>query len=151
MRWQRCPIDLGFGCGQHLSVERSQTGSESLDEPVKFGVGKRTRHPSPFLRQNGIIVVAAQDCLQGTVAANEARQPFAAAAAWKNTGANLRLTEDRLLAAGIAKIEGKRQFVATAPGPSPDGANANERRLCQARSEERRVGKECRSRWSPYH
>ena len=23
--------------------------------------------------------------------------------------------------------------------------------LCRARSEERRVGKECRSRWSPYH
>ena len=23
--------------------------------------------------------------------------------------------------------------------------------LCQYRSEERRVGKECRSRWSPYH
>ena len=23
--------------------------------------------------------------------------------------------------------------------------------LCQNRSEERRVGKECRSRWSPYH
>ena len=25
------------------------------------------------------------------------------------------------------------------------------RRLCPERSEERRVGKECRSRWSPYH
>src|SRR5688572_31805279 len=24
-------------------------------------------------------------------------------------------------------------------------------RLCSERSEERRVGKECRSRWSPYH
>ena len=24
-------------------------------------------------------------------------------------------------------------------------------RMCLARSEERRVGKECRSRWSPYH
>ena len=24
-------------------------------------------------------------------------------------------------------------------------------RLCNLRSEERRVGKECRSRWSPYH
>ena len=24
-------------------------------------------------------------------------------------------------------------------------------RECDARSEERRVGKECRSRWSPYH
>ena len=23
--------------------------------------------------------------------------------------------------------------------------------ICQKRSEERRVGKECRSRWSPYH
>ena len=23
--------------------------------------------------------------------------------------------------------------------------------LCEERSEERRVGKECRSRWSPYH
>ena len=23
--------------------------------------------------------------------------------------------------------------------------------ICGARSEERRVGKECRSRWSPYH
>ena len=28
---------------------------------------------------------------------------------------------------------------------------AGERRYKAARSEERRVGKECRSRWSPYH
>ena len=28
---------------------------------------------------------------------------------------------------------------------------ALERFMVQARSEERRVGKECRSRWSPYH
>ena len=27
----------------------------------------------------------------------------------------------------------------------------NEVRVIRARSEERRVGKECRSRWSPYH
>ena len=26
-----------------------------------------------------------------------------------------------------------------------------ERRIIEERSEERRVGKECRSRWSPYH
>ena len=33
-------------------------------------------------------------------------------------------------------------------------ANLNDRRNCYCsglRSEERRVGKECRSRWSPYH
>ena len=27
----------------------------------------------------------------------------------------------------------------------------NEQDIADARSEERRVGKECRSRWSPYH
>ena len=42
-----------------------------------------------------------------------------------------------------------------------DGQNINEALFCEeflherriifARSEERRVGKECRSRWSPYH
>ena len=37
----------------------------------------------------------------------------------------------------------RRQF-----GVSPEDAVA---RLKEARSEERRVGKECRSRWSPYH
>src|SRR5256885_6595431 len=30
-------------------------------------------------------------------------------------------------------------------------AQRNRRRIVEARSEERRVGKECRSRWSPYH
>src|SRR3989442_11055669 len=33
------------------------------------------------------------------------------------------------------------------PGMQPSG----NRRTAQERSEERRVGKECRSRWSPYH
>src|SRR2546430_7181966 len=32
-----------------------------------------------------------------------------------------------------------------------DEALAEERALALVRSEERRVGKECRSRWSPYH
>src|SRR2546425_10300384 len=32
-----------------------------------------------------------------------------------------------------------------------DGAGAMARALLAERSEERRVGKECRSRWSPYH
>src|SRR5256886_4947935 len=30
-------------------------------------------------------------------------------------------------------------------------AQGRERKIAGARSEERRVGKECRSRWSPYH
>src|SRR5256885_14120757 len=55
----------------------------------------------------------------------------------------------RLTAMGIATIKGvidrltARGLTETSPDPE-DG-----RRLL--RSEERRVGKECRSRWSPYH
>src|SRR3989440_7610716 len=33
----------------------------------------------------------------------------------------------------------------------PVGRNQVETKLARRRSEERRVGKECRSRWSPYH
>src|SRR5256885_13117707 len=53
----------------------------------------------------------------------------------------------------------KRRYVASSPGPSTpmrrawrrahDTVRASPGR--NARSEERRVGKECRSRWSPYH
>ena len=35
---------------------------------------------------------------------------------------------------------------------SPGGKGANQAvQMARLRSEERRVGKECRSRWSPYH
>ena len=46
------------------------------------------------------------------------------------------------------KLKGKSTFVigATNAGGSKAGADAY-----NSRSEERRVGKECRSRWSPYH
>ena len=32
-----------------------------------------------------------------------------------------------------------------------DLIESGDKPVCQLRSEERRVGKECRSRWSPYH
>ena len=48
----------------------------------------------------------------------------------------------------VAKTDAERRLVLNAMGPVWDG---NEVWLIIARSEERRVGKECRSRWSPYH
>ena len=39
----------------------------------------------------------------------------------------------------------------TAIGALVKGSKVNLERAMQLRSEERRVGKECRSRWSPYH
>ena len=35
--------------------------------------------------------------------------------------------------------------------PAPSGRDAGRNASGALRSEERRVGKECRSRWSPYH
>src|SRR3712207_9315089 len=39
----------------------------------------------------------------------------------------------------------------TVPHTSTSGTGAQDPASAQLRSEERRVGKECRSRWSPYH
>ena len=45
--------------------------------------------------------------------------------------------------------DGKRLHGLNASGRSPAGWHY--KRFANFRSEERRVGKECRSRWSPYH
>ena len=51
---------------------------------------------------------------------------------------------------GIVREFGKSgEFLFEAGGVVQDGNNGRNLRL--TRSEERRVGKECRSRWSPYH
>ena len=60
---------------------------------------------------------------------------------------------------GIGPVPAVRKLVErlgdTKPGPlrNQDGLRALSalRSCCSVRSEERRVGKECRSRWSPYH
>src|SRR3989449_983792 len=46
---------------------------------------------------------------------------------------------------------GNRRAVYVAIALARDYFSKRERAVAQARSEERRVGKECRSRWSPYH
>ena len=56
-----------------------------------------------------------------------------------------------------AQIAANRQNAGKSTGPrTPEGKavssqNAFQSGLDADRSEERRVGKECRSRWSPYH
>ena len=48
--------------------------------------------------------------------------------------------------ASVAKKEGYEQLAAIF-----EETAGNEKEHAKLRSEERRVGKECRSRWSPYH
>src|SRR2546430_7906458 len=46
----------------------------------------------------------------------------------------------------------KRNTASACSRETPSKSSRNVSRLCPpSRSEERRVGKECRSRWSPYH
>ena len=68
--------------------------------------------------------------------------------------------DDGRLAAAVAVLEGQgvevilgRQRIAHArvAGQQADAADAPVQGPARSRSEERRVGKECRSRWSPYH
>src|SRR3712207_7242089 len=55
-----------------------------------------------------------------------------------------------LPACGVAALKGCA--TSDVRGSSPEGLRYEPRAPWQpARSEERRVGKECRSRWSPYH
>ena len=54
------------------------------------------------------------------------------------------------IAKKAAAMEGGDFVVLNLDGGDPNGVNKSTEELI-ARSEERRVGKECRSRWSPYH
>src|SRR3712207_6994613 len=52
----------------------------------------------------------------------------------------------------LARVEDDDGYAVTASERAPDVRRANVPAAVTAdRSEERRVGKECRSRWSPYH
>ena len=58
----------------------------------------------------------------------------------------------------LGHLEGITRFVFECFDPRPDHEGKNtymisyfDKGLRRRRSEERRVGKECRSRWSPYH
>ena len=73
-----------------------------------------------------------------SIAGHLARSSDAAAALAKTLDlplSRVRKHLNRLVAAGIVRLQDDRRTY----------------RLDAERSEERRVGKECRSRWSPYH
>ena len=51
----------------------------------------------------------------------------------------------------VAVPAGEAPFPAVIVIQHAGGVDAFVQEMCGRRSEERRVGKECRSRWSPYH
>ena len=84
--------------------------------------------------------------------------------AWQAKRAKMKLTPDVYFAGGdthennafdsteaqlLKATEGSDRVIVFGIKAPFCGINADQERI--ARSEERRVGKECRSRWSPYH
>src|SRR5436309_16014884 len=68
--------------------------------------------------------------------------------------AHLELAVEENLERGLSPAEARRQALVRFGGPQQAKEQHREPRslpLLETRSEERRVGKECRSRWSPYH
>src|SRR5437667_11872316 len=62
-----------------------------------------------------------------------------------------RHAQTRIRVPGVVPLEPSREANRGMPLPDPQSQHAVADVVPVARSEERRVGKECRSRWSPYH
>ena len=58
---------------------------------------------------------------------------------------------DSSTVAGMMKRDGYKVIGITLKLYDEGKEVASSKQCCSGRSEERRVGKECRSRWSPYH
>src|SRR5574340_110739 len=70
------------------------------------------------------------------------------------TGESLPLRVDFMHRVEFEEVSGHRVLIKRGPGnrgPSECGTTHEATSGISSRSEERRVGKECRSRWSPYH
>ena len=65
----------------------------------------------------------------------------------------LLVSDERYLPWEATDIEGENLYIVVdnRQGPGGGGAGTSNAAVTVTRSEERRVGKECRSRWSPYH
>src|SRR5256885_9412201 len=66
-----------------------------------------------------------------------------------NTRAAIGIRTNNVAGIPLAQPDDAAVYVA-AVEYNPSSGNQNQEYIC-IRSEERRVGKECRSRWSPYH
>src|SRR3712207_8076870 len=98
----------------------------------------------------GLFFFQAEDGIRdiGVTGVQTCALPISALSALRPTWLPWLLTSN---AAGLVQDGGQTLFIWD---PSAFGASEPEEYLVtnlQGRSEERRVGKECRSRWSPYH
>ena len=63
----------------------------------------------------------------------------------------IRSSMEKAMAEGKLPQAELPNYTVEIPGDTSHGDFATNAAMVSARSEERRVGKECRSRWSPYH
>ena len=136
-------------CGPHLSLD----GAATRDDRAVLDAAAR------LLRQGQIVAIKG---LGGYHLACDARNPTAVETLRRRKGRGLKpfavMVRDVAEARRVAQVSAAAEALLTSPEspitilPRRDGGGlAAGIAPRQRRSEERRVGKECRSRWSPYH
>src|SRR3989441_161613 len=130
---------------RHLDRERAETEQSLLlrQDAVAAARGEVEKRQAAAADLR-VEVAGLQDRLDQ--ARNEKARLDAAAAVREGRLSELETEMLKIRTAGTAALNERRQVEASAPA-----LDAAIRDLRQRRSEERRVGKECRSRWSPYH
>src|SRR2546430_1020187 len=142
-------ISLGYATGINAMLARA--GEEAVDQIAKATGGDADRVVNELVRRKLVRPLIAASFRASVFRGGRlraARSPFTTArSASSETCAMLTLTP--------ADESGKYAIISPIPGSSPWlrtlPSSSFFHQGCTTRSEERRVGKECRSRWSPYH
>ena len=123
---------LALGMSQPLAFIQA---SESSDLASSIGNNRQDESPSKEkgFRQNPIPVGEVYDYVKKSREGAKSHLSFTILESWRG-----------------AQAEKQLQQLAPSYQPTRQPLDDNQE-LLRSRSEERRVGKECRSRWSPYH
>src|ERR1700736_1999535 len=95
-------------------VERGQTPDERIDKRVEVVIVQSAVHPAIALGDISIEIVAAEDDLKCTRAADQAREPFQRSAARHQSDADLGVAEQGASPAGEAHVAGQHELVTDA-------------------------------------
>src|SRR5579883_3673841 len=119
---------------------------------IMFYNPKLRADPTPLMIPMNLVVYGAlYFCLRGALQLRYGRPVFRSLG-WRWTGSNpLLLILGGILLAFLISVGAAALHTPKIPTPFDQMTESRFNFALFARSEERRVGKECRSRWSPYH
>lgn len=110
---------------QELGVEACDSSSKAVDESFEFSVRDSAVDPPVQLGSGGIIVVRAEEDLQGSCAADHSRKPLEGSPTGDDADSDLGLAEDGPLTARKAHVAVGGEVGAEAPCAAPNGGDGD--------------------------